>query len=262
MTQGATYTLKVAGIADTAKPANKLAGAETTFAFEPPEWHPIDMTGWEGAEMSKEGPQIRITAKGNGDLFKIGHLDKNPPIVGFWKSIERDFDFPLAITSQGKVVANEALRPYQRKHGFVKTGILIANDIEDIKAGNHAALYLSDVPRFHFSVSRNWLVTARVIGAGLRWGDPREYRNGFNLPVWIRLVRQGQDLTAYFSLTGVGAHEWQKLGAIAADRMPDTVQLCVFTLSGVGDEASTAMLDLRASGKEKSYTNPDAKETK
>ncbi len=261
MTEGETYTLKVGGIADTATPANKLAGAQATFTFEPPEWHPIDLTRWEGAQMHKEGSQIRITAKGDGDLFKIGHLEENPPIVGYWKSVDGDFDFPLAITSQGKVAANEALKPYQRKHGFVKTGILIANDIRDIKAGNHAALYLSDVPRFHFSVSRNWLVTARVIGAGLRWGDPREYRNGFNLPVWIRLVRRGKKLTAYFSLTGVGADEWQKLGTIVAEKMPDTVHLCVFTLSGVEDEASTAMLDLRASGHEQSYTNPNAKET-
>jgi hypothetical protein len=37
--------------------------------------------------------------------------------------------------------------------------------------------------------------------------------------------------------------------------MPETVQLAVFNISGVDDEESTAMFDLRATGKEQSYTN-------
>jgi hypothetical protein len=260
MEGGKRYELKAENISDTADPSNTLETAKVQFTFTPPEWKAINTTGWAEAEMEKTGPQIRVTARGEGPILKIGHLDAAPPIVGFYKTVEGDFDFPLAVTSQGQVAANAALAPYQRKRGFVKSGIIIAADINDLKAGNHATLCLSDVPCFHFGVSRNWLVTGRVIGANLRWGDPKEYREGFNLPVWMRLVRKDNDLTAYYSLTGVGEEHWQELGTITADRMPEELHLCVFNRSGVEDEASTAMFDLRASGKEKSYTNTNAPE--
>ncbi|MFW6303352.1 MAG: hypothetical protein ACOC2L_01910, partial [Candidatus Sumerlaeota bacterium] len=198
MEEGKRYELKAENIRDTADPANILDTAMVPFTFTPPVWEAINTTGWAEAEMDKSGPQIRLKAKGEGPILKIGHLDEAPPLAGFYKTVKGNFDFPLAVTSQGQVAANAALKPYQRNRGFVKSGIIIAADINDLKAGNHAAFYLSDVPRFHFSVSRNWLVTGRVIGAGLRWGDPKEYREGFNLPVWMRLVREGNDLTAYY----------------------------------------------------------------
>jgi hypothetical protein len=54
---------------------------------------------------------------------------------------------------------------------------------------------------------------------------------------------------------------WQELGTISAGRMPEQLDLCVFQLSGVDDEHSTAMLDLRASGQEQSYPNIGATTT-
>jgi hypothetical protein len=161
---------------------------------------------------------------------------------------------PLAITSQGQVAATMDLKPYQRR-GNVKTGIVLAEDLTRLAEGGFAAFYLDDSTRFRLVVHRDWLVTARVIGAGLSAGDPRKNRQGLNLPVWIRLRREGTELTAWYSLTGVGADDWTKLGMIDAKKMPATLQLGVFNLSGVADEQSTAMFDLRATGQEKTYTN-------
>jgi hypothetical protein len=53
----------------------------------------------------------------------------------------------------------------------------------------------------------------------------------------------------------VGEDDWQKLGSIDAAKMPEKLELGIFNMSGVEDEHSTAMFDLRATGEEKSYTN-------
>jgi hypothetical protein len=133
--------------------------------------------------------------------------------------------------------------------------LVVAPDIEKFGPGSFAALYLDDSTRFRMVVHRDWLVTARVIGAGLGAGDPRKNRQGLNLPVWLRLGREESMLTGYYSKKGVKEDESVKLGTIPAAKMPETVQLGIFQMSGVADEASTAMVDLRATGHEKSYTD-------
>ncbi|MFP4379238.1 MAG: hypothetical protein ACLFUS_01950 [Candidatus Sumerlaeia bacterium] len=253
MEKDKAYTLVASGIADLAATPNVAKRIEQPFTFTPPTWETFDLTGWDGAEVELEGPQIRITAKGEGNFRSFGKMDK-PAIAGIVRTIEGDFDFPLAITSQGQVAATTGLKPYQRK-GNVKTGILLAEDISKLDEGKFAVFYLDDSTRFRLNVHRDWIVTARVIGAGLTEGDPRKNRNGLNLPVWIRLVREDADLTAYYSLTGVGPEHWQKLGTIQARKMPEKIQMAIFNTSGVADEHSTAMFDLRATGEEKTYTN-------
>jgi hypothetical protein len=255
MKAGASYAIEVSGIADRAAEPNVTGSISTQFVFTPPRWKKFDLTDWDDTAVEIEGPQIRITAKGEGKFRSWGKMDR-PAIAGAYRTVSGDFDLPLAITSQGQVAATLELKPYQRK-GKVKTGIIVAEDIENIQAGNFAVFYLDDSTRFRLTVHRDWLVTARVIGAGLRHGDPRKNRQGLNLPVWIRLVREGTNLTAYYSLTGTGAADWTKLGTIDARKMPEKVELGVFQTSGVADEHSTAMLDLRATGEEKSYTSVD-----
>jgi hypothetical protein len=175
-------------------------------------------------------------------------------MAGLWRPVEGDFDVPLAITSQGQVAATLKLKPYQRK-GNVKTGFVLAEDIENVGQGHFAVFYLDDSTRFRMTVHRKWLITGRHIGAGLSRGDPRKNRQGLDLPVWLRFVREGQTLTGYYSLTGVGPDDWTELGSIKADRMPDKLQLGIFNMSGVAEEHSTAMFDLRATGQEESYTD-------
>ncbi len=255
MKEGSTYELKVRNVSDTATPANSISLATSTFAFTPPKWKPFNLTKWEGAEAEMEGPQVRLTAKGEGKLRSFGKLSQ-PAMVGFYKEVEGDFVFPVTITSQGQVAANAKLKPYQRR-GIVKTGIILAEDVTALDKGKFAVFYLDDSTRFKLTVHRDWLVTSRVIGAGLGQGDPRKNRNGLDFPIWLRLVRNGSDLTAWYSLTGVGADDWQELGTIPAKKMPQKIQLGIFNISGVDNEHSTAMFDLRASGKEKGYTNAE-----
>jgi hypothetical protein len=253
MAEGTPYALRVRSVADAAPEPNAAEGLTGDFTYAPPAWEAFDLDGWEGTEVELEGPQLRVTSQGEGAFRSFGKLE-SPAIAGIWREVTGDFDVPLAITSQGQVAATTNLKPYQRK-GNVKTGLVIAEDLHRLDEGSFAAFYLDDSTRFRLVVHRNWLVTARVIGAGLSHGDPRKNRHGLNLPVWIRLVREGNMLTGYFSLEGVGKDQWVKLGSLEADRMPPTVQLAVFHASGVVDEPSTAMFDLRATGRERSYTS-------
>ncbi len=250
-----TYTLTVKKLADTAAQPNTADNLKAVYTFTTPDWTSFDLTGWDKAEVEQEGAQLRMTARGKGEFRNSGNTGK-PAMAGIKREVRGDFDFPLAITSQGQVAATTQLKPYQR-NGNVKTGIILAQDIANLEQGNYAVMYLDDSTRFRMVVHRSWLVTARVIGAGLSHGDPRDNRNGLNLPVWIRLTRKGHLLTGYYSLTGVGEEHWKKLGAIEADRMPEKLQLGVFQISGVTEEHSTAMFDLRATGKEKSYTSTE-----
>lgn len=252
MAKGRRYALSVAGVRDVA-PQPNTATASADFTFDPPAWKPFEVGEWEGTQVEIEGPQVRVTARGEGGFRNAGE-GENPAMAGIVRTVEGDFDIPLAITSQGQVAATTGLKPYQRK-GNVKTGFIIAEDILNVGKGNFAVFYLDDSTRFRMVVHRDWLVTARVIGAGLSAGDPRKNRDGLNLPVWLRFVREGTLLTGYYSLEGVADDQWVKLGSINAAKMPDKVQLGIFNMSGVADEHSTAMFDLRASGNEKSYTN-------
>jgi fibronectin type 3 domain-containing protein len=253
MEDGEQYTLTVRNMPDRAAAPNTADALAAAFTFKPPRWTTFDLDEWDGTEVELEGPQLRITAKGEGGFQSRLTFDK-PAMAGIYREVEGDFDVPLAITSQGQVAATLELKPYQRK-GNVKTGFVLAEDIENIGQGYFAVFYLDDSTRFRMTVHRKWIITGRHIGAGLSQGDPRKNRQGLDLPVWLRFVREGKLLTAYYSKTGVGEDDWTKLGSIKADRMPDKVQLGIFNMSGVADEHSTAMFDLRATGKEQSYTN-------
>ncbi len=253
MTEGESYTLHVEDVADMATEPNVASELTAEFTFTPPVWTKFDLDNWDGTEIDVEGPQVRITARGKGGFRSWNTFDP-PAMAGIYREMEGDFDVPLAITSQGQVAATTELMPYQRK-GNVKTGFVLAENIEQIGRGSYATFYLDDSTRFRMIVHRNWLITARVIGAGLSAGDPRKNRQGLDLPVWLRFVREGSMLTGYYSLTGVGEDDWQKLGSIDAAKMAEKLQLGIFNMSGVEDEHSTAMFDLRATGEEKSYTH-------
>lgn len=240
------YRLTVRNVRDTAGNPNVIEPSPVTFRHTPPLWTEFDTDAWDDTEVVLEkGTQVRIATKGTQPrFFWSGQLLQ---AAGLYRELAGDFDFRVTLTSQGKTQG-------------CQTGIIFADRLPDGILSERSRQWRFGMlvlrgpggfqgNKFAFTVSH------------LYAGRTKTIQNLFDkqagqvdCPVWLRLKREGNTMTAFTSKTGAGPEDWQKLATEEIPTLGQTLQVGIFNCSGNAEEENVAMFDLRGTSDTVDFT--------
>ncbi|HKP96813.1 MAG TPA: PA14 domain-containing protein [Fibrobacteria bacterium] len=179
----------------------------------------LDNDGGTGAHsLTANADQLTLTGRG---------MDVYGPTNEFVAVRRNDFagDFDVTV----KVASLTNTDPY------AKAGIMVANDFGNLSAGGFAyvAVTPGNGPGFHYDISGN----IGEIDGGIDVGS-----GGY--PVWLRLVKKGLNLTAYYKTALAGS--WSQIGGSAtplgfSGAVPS--QIGLFSSSNAPGTTATAVFD-------------------
>lgn len=141
------------------------------------QWTFIDADNAEGGSAVVDG-KLHLAGKG-ADIYGATNQ-----FVGVWRAdIKGDFDVSVKIESQDST------------HNYAQAGILVANNILDLSQGGYAVL--DESPGHGYTLFTDKKDTVGKLDTHLGAGKTA-------YPAWLRLVKKGTQLSAYYK-TSAGA---------------------------------------------------------
>ncbi len=259
MKSGVDYKVTVKGVADKSAAGNRFSQATVNFLFTPPVWQEWDQDAAEKTNIALKDHSLLITTAGKQPTYRGGG-----GVAGVYREMDGDFDYTVAVTSQAKsmLAQKHAERPGRnpapKDNELPKTGILLTDDVarmdhKDRKQRCGLAV-LSVLPdgRVVFEVNVIYLETFRS-SVGKKFTSEPLPDGVAKFPCWLRLIRKGTLLRAFYSYTGVKASDWIEVASINCPRIAEAQHLMLFNSSGSPKDLNTGMFDLRGNEEAKVY---------
>jgi hypothetical protein len=236
---GQPFQIAFKDLQDRSKAGNTLPTQSVDVQYEKPEWQVLDRTGWEETLVDLKGDQLLISTKGG---FFRASIFKKPRIVSLTRPIEGDFSFTVALTSQ-------------EKSEGAQTGIVFAPSREVLERDEMGYVGVSPEANFQMDVPISMEAGLEKARSIMVRGERGEF---IDFPLWLRLVRKGDEFTSYYRKKGSSPNDWQLLGSFTANvKVPETMLVGVFHHGSHREDApNIAMFDLSGSPDAENFTNP------